>query len=135
MLVFMSCQSEKKQNPLKGTWKLLTGTLVENGKTTITDYTKGQSFVKIINDTHFAFLLHDLNKGADSTKIFSAGGGKYDLNGNTYTEHLEYCSDRNWENHDFTFTVTFSGDTLVQKGIEKVDNMERLNTEKYIRVK
>lgn len=137
LLVSCTSPANKKESSIQGTWKLLTGTLVEKGNTTVTDYTKGQSFIKIINDTHFAFLLHDLNPATDSAKVFSAGGGRYDLTGNQYTEHLEYCSDREWEQHDFDFTVSFRGDTLVQEGVEKLEKegIERHNTEKYIRVK
>lgn len=123
---------------LQGTWKLLTGTIIEKGDTATTDYTKGKSFIKIINASHFAFLMHDLNKGKDSAAAaFSAGGGSYSLKGNSYTEHLEYCSAREWEQHDFTFTVTIKGDTLIQSGIEKIEaeGINRINTEKYIRVK
>lgn len=125
-------------NSLQGTWKLLTGTVVEKGDTTITDYTTGKSFIKIINDSHFAFLLHDLNKGKDSASTaFSAGGGSYSLKGNSYTEHLEYCNAREWEDHDFTFTVTINADTLIQSGVEKIEaqGIDRINTEKYIRVR
>ncbi|HEX8460641.1 MAG TPA: hypothetical protein VF623_04405, partial [Segetibacter sp.] len=63
-----ACNSPKvKQQPeMEGTWKLLEGTLIEKGDTAITDYTKGVSFIKIINETHFAFLQHDLTKGKDS---------------------------------------------------------------------
>ena len=81
--------------PIRGTWKLITGTLMEKEDTTVTDYTKNLSFIKIINDSHFSFLQHDTRK--DSTN-FSAGGGRYDLTGNTYTEHLEYCSAKNGKN-------------------------------------
>lgn len=123
---------------LQGTWKLLTGTIIEKGDTTVTDYTKGKSFIKIINDSHFAFLLHDLNKGKDSaSREFSAGGGSYALDGSSYTEHLEYCTAREWEDHDFTFTITINGDTLTQSGVEKIEaeGINRINTEKYIRIK
>ena len=123
---------------IQGTWKLLTGTIIEKGDTTITDYTKGKSFIKIINASHFAFLMHDLNKGKDSSSTqFSAGGGSYSLTGSSYKEHLEYCSAREWEGHDFTFSVTIKGDTLIQSGIEKIEaeGINRINTEKYIRVK
>ena len=132
--ILFACKHEKA-NTLEGTWKLLSGTIVENGKTTVTDYERDQSFIKVINKTHFAFLLHDLPVTADSARLFSAGGGRYELDGNEYTEHLEYCNDRTWEGHDFHFTIQLSGDTLIQSGIEKVDNIERLNTEKYIRLK
>jgi hypothetical protein len=129
-------QPEQTQFPIQGTWKLLTGTLVENGNTTVTDYTTGKSFIKIINDTHFAFLLHDLNHGKDSAE-FSAGGGKYTLHDSTYTEHLEYCNDRQWEGNDFSFTVTIHGDTLIQQGVEKIDSLgvNRVNTERYVKMK
>jgi len=120
-----------------GTWKLITGTLTEKGQTTVTDYTKGKSFIKIINDTHFAFTLHDTNDDADTTKAFASGAGRYTLNGDSYTEHLEYCTDRQWEGHDFTFTITISNDTLIQRGVEKIESqgIDRLNEERYIRVR
>lgn len=128
----------KQPLPIVGTWKLLTGTTIQGKDTVVTDYTKGQSFIKIINDTHFAFFNHDLNMGKDSSKaIFVSGGGRYTLDGNKYTEHLEYCNYREWENNDFEFTVTITGDTLVIRGIEKVDklNVNRINIEKYVRLK
>jgi hypothetical protein len=131
--------NETKQTtiPIQGTWKLLTGTLIEKGDTTVTDYTKGQEFIKIINDTHFAFLSHDLNKGKDSNASYSSGGGDYTLNDSSYTEHLVYCSDRQWEGNSFQFTIAINNDTLIQQGLEKIDSIgvNRLNIEKYIRVK
>jgi hypothetical protein len=119
---------------LTGSWKLLTGTLIEKGDTVVTDYTTDKSFIKIINDSHFAFLSHTLRK---DTTDFSAGGGTYTLNGNNYTEHLEYCSAKEWEGHDFSFTVTRTGDTLIQSGVEKIEaqGIDRINIEKYIRYK
>lgn len=123
--------------PIAGTWKLISGTTIEKGDTTVTDYTKNLSFIKIINDTHFAFFNHDLAKGKDSPAAFSAGGGRYSLKDNMYTEHLEYCSDRAWEGNDFTFTITIHNDTLTQTGVEKVEKagIDRLNIEKYVRLR
>lgn len=140
-----SCAAKKEQEsttaptalPITGTWKLLTGTLVEKGDTTITDYTKNISFIKIINDTHFAFLQHDLKKGKDSGAVFVSGGGSYSLKDSLYTEHLEYCSAREWEGNDFNFTIRINNDTLIQSGVEKVESagVNRINIEKYTRVK
>lgn len=125
------------KNPLIGTWLLLQGTTIQNGDTTITDYTQNLKGIKIINATHFSFLNHDLTQGKDSIKTFSSGGGTYTLMGNQYKEHLEFCNYREWENHDFEFTVTLKADTLIQEGIEKVESIgiERINIEKYVRVK
>jgi len=124
-------------NGLEGTWKLLSGTLIEKGDTTVTDYTRKVSFIKVINGSHFAFLQHDLNKGKDSTASFSAGGGAYTLKDSAYTEKLEYCTAREWEGNEFHFTISIQNDTLVQRGVEKVEaaGVERLNIEKYVRVK
>lgn len=124
--------------PVAGSWQLLTGTVIEKGDTVVTDYTKNISFIKIINDSHFAFLQHDLKKGKDTaTAVFVAGGGRYSLNDSVYTEHLEYCSARDWEGNDFTFTIHIENDTLIQRGVEKVESaaVDRVNIEKYVRVK
>src|SRR3954447_26374889 len=123
--------------PIEGTWKLLNGTLIEKGDTVVTDYTKATEFIKVINSTHFAFLSHDIHKGKDSSASFSAGGGRYSLQDSLYTEHLEYCNDRQWEGNDFQFTVTIHNDTLTQQGLEKIDSIgvNRINIEKYVKVK
>ncbi|MEO6894467.1 MAG: hypothetical protein ABI136_05480 [Ginsengibacter sp.] len=130
-------ENSKTSLPIEGTWQLISGTVIEKGDTTFTDYTKGISFIKIINDSHFAFLSHDVKNASDSVKKFDAGGGSYSLKDSTYTEHLEYCKEREWEGHDFDFTITIKNDTLTQRGIEKVDNagINRLNIEKYVRLK
>ena len=93
--------------------------------------------IKIIGDSHFAFLNHDLNKGVDSSLAhFVSGGGKYTFNNNTYTEFLDYCNFREWEGHKFDFTIEFKGDTLIQSGIEKIEELEvdRKIIEKYLRI-
>ena len=143
-VTLLSCMGKTDHNlskPLRssivGTWRLIRGTVVEKGDTVVTDYTKNVSFIKIINDTHFAFLQHDVNKGKDSAAaVFVAGGGRYSLSDSLYTEHLEYCSAREWEGNDFTFTITLKNDTLIQSGVEKVDSggVNRMNIEKYVRV-
>lgn len=123
--------------PIVGTWQLVKGTVIDKGDTITTDYTKNKNitFVKIINDTHFAFLQHDVHKGKDSA-VFVSGGGRYSLKDSTYTEHLEYCSARNWEGNDFAFTVSIKNDTLVQQGVEKVEasGINRINVEQYVKV-
>jgi len=143
-ITLMSCLTKKESDksktsgvPINGTWQLITGIVIANGDTTVTDYTKNTSFIKIINDTHFAFLQHDLSKGKDSSADFSSGGGRYSLNDSLYTEHLEYCSAREWEGNDFTFTIEIKNDTLIQRGVEKVESagINRINIEKYTRAK
>jgi hypothetical protein len=123
--------------PIEGTWELLSETKIEKSDTTVTPAAKNQRMIKIINKTHFAFLRHDLNGGKDSTNaIYVAGGGTYDLKDGAYTEHLEFLNFREWENHDFHFTVKIQNDTLVQQGQEKIEgtDIDRYIIEKYARV-
>jgi len=141
LLLLAACTAKVETNapvkPIVGTWKLVSGTLITKKDTTVTDYVNGKSFIKVINDTHFAFMLHDLTGGKDSTNaVYSSGGGKYDLVNDTYTEHLEYCSAREWEGHDFSFKITIRNDTLIQEGREEVESagVSQLNIEKYVRI-
>ena len=119
---------------LNGTWQLVSGMTI-TGKDTVY-YPADFRMIKIINDTHFAFLRHDKNPPKDSTNHFDAGGGNYTLSGNQYTEHLDYYIDRNWEGKPFTFTVELRNDTLTQTGVEKVDaaHIDHTIVEKYVRV-
>lgn len=137
---FLSCNSAKNEDAavqLKGTWQLLSATTVENGQRTETDYTKGKRMIKIINDTHFAFLNHELETARDSSNHFDGGGGRYKLKGDEYTEFLDFYKDKNWEGKTFNFKVSINNDTLIQTGIEKVEaaGVDRTITEKYLRVK
>jgi hypothetical protein len=137
-LLLAACtQNQAPANPIIGTWQLLTHTEITKGVSTVVDYTKDKKFIKIINDSHFAFLNHTINTAKDSSNNFDAGGGAYTLTADKYTEHLDYYKDKNWEGKSFDFTISFSGDTLIQKGLEKVDkeNINRIIIEKYLRVK
>ena len=137
-----SCDTKTKNTDssmpgIEGTWELISGTTIVKNDTTFTDYTRGQKMIKVINSSHFAFLKHDLNKGKDSAAIFGSGGGRYTLSGHQYTEHLDYCSDREWEGNSFPFKVSVKNDTLLQSGTEKVEaaGIDRVIIEKYFRVK
>jgi hypothetical protein len=133
-----SCAGKTQpENPLIGTWKLLTHTEITKGVSQTTDYTKDTKMIKIINADHFAFLNHTINTKKDSSNNFDGGGGIYTLNGDKYTEHLDFYKDKNWEGKSFDFTISFSGDTLIQKGVEKVvqENVDHIIIEKYLKLK
>lgn len=108
--------------PLIGTWELISATTTEGDRVTVKNLT-GKKMIKIINATHFAFLNHDINKEKDSLNYYVSGGGKYQLTGNKYVESLEYCTARKWEGNTFEFEVEIKGDTLIQKGIEKIEKI------------
>jgi hypothetical protein len=142
--VISSCDSKQNtekpappDNPMIGSWSLISGTTIQGKDTTVTDYTKNKKFLKIINSTHFSFVGHDLNKGKDTLAFYTSGAGTYTLKDSVYTEHLQFCNDRAWEGNDFTFHVLIQNDTLTQTGMEKVEKLgvDRMNIERYARLK
>ncbi|MFC4211035.1 hypothetical protein ACFOWA_07580 [Pedobacter lithocola] len=129
--------ADKVESKINGTWKLISSLAITKGDTVNTSPPKNVEMIKILNDTHFAFFKHDLNKGKGADATFDSGSGTYLLMGENYTENLEYCSAREWENHDFNFKVKLNIDTLTQSGIEKIEklNINREIVEVYVRVK
>lgn len=136
-MTIFSCENKQNQPSIIGTWELVSATSTEKDST-VSTFNPKLKMIKIINPTHFAFLSHDLSMGKDSANAaYSAGGGPYTLKDSIYTEHLEYFSSREWENNKFEFVVKIVNDTLIQKGIEKVEKLgvDHIIIEKYRRVK
>lgn len=141
LVTLSSCQNDinstndtLKKESIIGTWKLLSGSIIQGKDTTVTDYTINLELIKIINESHFAFMKHDL--GNDSANVFVSGGGRSTIKGTTYTEYLDFCNYREWENNTFNFEFTMLNDTLITTGIENIEalNINRLNIEKYVRL-
>jgi hypothetical protein len=127
----------KTTDPLIGTWHLVLSKSIAKGVTTTTTPPAGQEMIKMFNGTNFAFFTHDLQKGKIANPVYESGSGTYKLTGNDYIEHLAYCNYREWENRDFNFTLEFKGDTLIQKGIEKIEKLHinREIIEEYVKVR
>jgi hypothetical protein len=142
MAFLTSCNDKSKQETtiskkeIEGTWRLISAETTEKDSTFST-FNPKTKMIKIINDSHFAFFNHDLNNGKKADALFFGGGGKYTLKDSTYTENLEYFNNRDWENNKFEFTVKVKNDTLIQKGIEKIEKLgiDRIIVEKYVREK
>lgn len=131
-----ACDKKQPEQSLTGTWELVSATSTERDSTFST-FDATHKMIKIITPTHFAFLNHKIRSEQDTSNAeFSGGGGTYTLADSVYTEHLEYFVDKNWENHDFKFVVQINGDTLTQKGVEKLEKLgiDRIIVEKYKRV-
>jgi hypothetical protein len=137
-LLFVFCACEKQStSSLEGPWQLISATSTEKDSTFST-FNPKVKMIKIINDSHFAFLSHDITGAKDSTRaVYTAGGGTYTLKDSLYSENLEYFIDPQWENHKFEFVVKIQNDTLVQKGVEKLEKLgiDRVIVEKYVRLK
>lgn len=137
-----SCQEKNTAESLSaaslnGTWRLISSKVVTGKDTTFTYPVKDLEMIKLFNGSHFAFFKHDIKKGGIKNPVFDSGAGTYKLAGDNYEEHLDYCNYREWENTGFKFKLTLKNDTLVQKGIEKIDslNVNQEITEIYTRVR
>jgi len=131
-----SKSSTKETTSILGTWQLLSVLTIEGTDSVWTDYTQGIKGIKMFNETHFAFFQHDLNQGKESDSLYVSGGGPYTFKDGIYTERLEYCNFRVYENNTFEFELTVSGDTLIQKGMEEVveAGVNKYIYETYVRV-
>jgi hypothetical protein len=77
--------ASKKPNQIMGTWQL---SLYKYGSGT-TDFTEASpnaGRIKLITDTHFTWVHFDKSTNI----IHSSAGGTYSLEGNTYTESIDY---------------------------------------------
>jgi hypothetical protein len=132
-------EQKNAAQPIVGTWQLISDVIITKGDTAVTYPEKGKDemMIKMYNDTHFSFFKHDKKQGKVPSPTYDTGAGTYTLSGTDYAERLEYCNYREWENHDFKFKLTIHNDTLVQRGIEKIDslNVNHEIVETYVRVK
>jgi PhzF family phenazine biosynthesis protein len=141
---FSSCKpkatTDKKVggSEIIGSWKLVSNVIITKGDTVVAYPVKGKDkvMIKLYNGSHFSFFNHDLKQGKTKDAVYDSGAGTYTLNGSDYSEHLEYCNYREWENHDFNFKLNIRQDTLVQRGIEKIDSLKvnREIIETYVRI-
>ncbi len=96
---------QKEESPLEGTWELVSGQPLP----------KGVKDIKIISGGHFIFVTYDPETG----KPLYTGGGTYILNGSSYTEHMDFASDRiaaGLVGKDQPFTVKIERATFTQTG-------------------
>jgi len=137
----VACAPEQEKtdlrNSIEGTWQLISAESIVEGDTIFTDYTIGMKEIKMLNENYFAFFQHDLNKGTDSLLAkYVSGGGSYSFIDGHYIENLEYCTARKWEGHTFEFELMVSGDTLIQDGREKIEELgvDRIIRETYVKL-
>lgn len=106
LLAWPQTGSHTKKSQLDGAWELVSGQQLP----------KGARDIKIISGGHFIFVAYDTETG----KPLYTGGGTYMLNGNSYTEHIDFASDvisTGLVGKDQAFTIKVEGDTFSQTGV------------------
>ena len=97
--------NQTTNSPLEGTWEMVAGQ----------QFPKGTRDIKIIAGGHFIWVAYH----TDKRKPLYTGGGTYTLDGNSYTEHVDFMSEEisaGIVGKDQPFTVKLDGDTLTQTG-------------------
>ncbi len=105
-------QTSKGSGTHLGTWQLIS-TKYGDAKD-FSDFPKEQRRVKLITATHFTWVQYD----AGSKKVDSMAGGPYTLEGNSYTETIEFVGTgmETYLGKKQLFTIKVDGDKLNQSG-------------------
>lgn len=111
-----------------GEWQLVSAELTIGEQTFPTFNPDTHQMIKILTDSHFAFVSkgpirprfssYSLSTDDKITAFdnFGGGAGRYEFDGTTYTEHVEFSQYPNYEGSSLQFKVTIEGDMLVQEG-------------------
>ena len=113
----------QQKNKIEGVWRMVSGKL--DGK----EMLSSGSDMKFITAKHFIYIAQDKAKTisaiAKKTKedpltaymdSFRAGSGTYKLEGNKYTETIEFSADPIYIGRSFDFTMRVEGNRLYQSG-------------------
>ncbi len=94
---------------IEGTWVLI---CFKNPQDSAFTYMKAPNrSTKMFTASHFSFAIYSI----ENKKFDMAGGGTYQLAGNTYTEQIEYFTlDSSWVGRRLEFTLQLHKDTLHQ---------------------
>jgi len=126
-VTLLGCDTEKK-NPIEGTWELVSTKHTIGDSTLFEGSQKDIRMIKIITKTHFAFLNQNVDRpkftqmGNDAetllaARTFGAGGGTYKLDGDTYTENIQFMLTPNFVGLSIPFKVKIENNQLIQTGV------------------
>ncbi len=109
LFAFSTAYGQMPANVLGGTWEMVSQKLVYPDSTV--DRTEQTPYtLKILNSTHWAFG----RQMGDDEEVF-AGGGWYEYDGDTYTEHIIYHSGA-LAGESIKFNARIDGDTWHHSG-------------------
>jgi hypothetical protein len=113
--VGVRAQQEPKQSSAShlGTWQL-TSFKYGTNQPGFTDFPQSQCRIKLITETHFTWVQFD----ATSKNVSGTAGGAYSLNGNTYTESIDFGLGMDtYLGQKHAFTIRVEGDKFFLSGL------------------
>lgn len=112
--VGLQAQQESKTSggSYLGTWQLASFKYGTN-QPGFTDFPERQRRIKLITETHFTWVQFD----ATTRKVNASAGGTYSLNGNTYTESIDFGLGMDtFSGEKHAFTIRVEGDKFFLSG-------------------
>ena len=122
---FLNCGGEEKGR-LEGVWEFVSAKIT-SPDTTMQIEPSNWTQTKVITKSHWVFVAQVPNRakisGARSdaelismARTFFGGGGTYSLEGDTYTETVQYFSNPNYLSASLSWKIEIKGDQLIQSG-------------------
>jgi hypothetical protein len=94
---------------LVGSWEMVS--MQVTAPDSVADYDESDTpTLKILNDTHWMFIRQS------AERFVFAQGGRYELDGDTYTEIVEYSALPENIGQEYTFKCQVEGDTWLHEG-------------------
>jgi hypothetical protein len=115
VFVFLfSCTTnvQEKKNPIEGTWELVSGKMTWADSSISYPYSEYHRMIKIISKKHFVFI----NQDTTLEEYSDFGGGTYSLEGDIYTEHIEFFSSSDFIGKSFSFKSEVKGNQWTMSG-------------------
>jgi hypothetical protein len=110
----LSCQTaapNRSSHPLEGNWEMVSSRLTRADGTSTSAASPDVRSLKVIGPSRFVFIT----SRADGT-FLRAAGGRYTIEGNRYTEHIDQTSGTPPLNQSYTFEWRVEGDTWSHSG-------------------
>ena len=105
-------EAKKATGPHLGTWQLVSYKYGTN-QPGFTDFPESQRRIKLITDTHFSWVQFDTS----TKKVSATAGGTYSLEGNTYTESIDFGLGLDtYLGQKHAFTIRVDGEKLFLSG-------------------
>ena len=133
VLVFLlsnTTSAQEKKNPIEGTWEMISAKASMLDTTflyPVTDYSRQ---IKMISRTHFVCIYQDTSRKDE----YGFAGGKYTLDGDKYTEHIEMSKPPDMIGESGTFTMKVEDDTFIQSGTVSLKSFDVETYEVYKRL-
>lgn len=131
----VAADTPSTKGPLEGTWEMTSAKWTENGKEMSSlPGTVSGSQLKMYSKGYFAFVGRF--KEGDKPATDSYGGGTYTLNGEDYSETIQYHTVTGLVGRTLHFKLVIKGDTMTLMGPITAEDQKSLGgqlTEVYVR--